>query len=546
MEDQGSMPEVAANAQENGQVQAETTEPDGDADMNARTESMAVAAALLSSHFEHSLEWMGDPVLKEVELGSTKMCWNGFSRGAMEVAVGDFVYVSGAHPGDAPFIGQVKELFSSPVIENGEQKVAKVGLFTWYNRPEELDLDAPLPVFEKEVFLVDEDQIVSLDMVRGTCDIVSPKEYLERLEKARNKGDVLQNDLFVCSRMYVPADQRIVPLDNGREDEVPQGAREFILNNRVVTRAEGQQVRKRGPKKKKMLPGLAEEEEPKPIKRSRGGRVIKTPRDSFSVREYVSISSSGDSPIKLPPQPKQPVQRGKYGRWAPERFKAAQSALVAVMKNLGANHPHKAILRPKLREEARKAVGDTGLLDYLLKHLADETVSEEGERLRRRHNRTGHMEYWLQDPESAIEENKMVSEEMKALSAELREVREARNLLQTVREEAEHAVKSLKEKAQPLHSVIPEPDETRPDDIQPVGGFGDELATIKAKHEEYAQRASREIEALRLTVDGLSKEHAEMKQRLENQEELLKKLKSVMDRGSLDDVLGDILMTTDC
>ena len=30
------------------------------------------------------------------------------------------------------------------------------------------------------------------------------------------------------------------------------------------------------------------------------------------------------------------------------------------------------VLRPLLREEARKRVGDTGLLDHLLKHLADQ------------------------------------------------------------------------------------------------------------------------------------------------------------------------------
>ena len=40
--------------------------------------------------------------------------------------------------------------------------------------------------------------------------------------------------------------------------------------------------------------------------------------------------------------------------------------------------------------------GDTGLLDHLLKHLADKVVTAEGDKLRRRHNAEGHMEYWLQ------------------------------------------------------------------------------------------------------------------------------------------------------
>ena len=41
-------------------------------------------------------------------------------------------------------------------------------------------------------------------------------------------------------------------------------------------------------------------------------------------------------------------------------------------------------------------IGDTGLLDHLLKHLTDEVAAPTGERLRRRHNREGHMQYWLQ------------------------------------------------------------------------------------------------------------------------------------------------------
>jgi hypothetical protein len=41
---------------------------------------------------------------------------------------------------------------------------------------------------------------------------------------------------------------------------------------------------------------------------------------------------------------------------------------------------------------ARERAGDTGLLDHLLKHLADEAVSPCGEVLRRRHNAQGHMD----------------------------------------------------------------------------------------------------------------------------------------------------------
>lgn len=54
------------------------------------------------------------------------------------------------------------------------------------------------------------------------------------------------------------------------------------------------------------------------------------------------------------------------------------------------------ILRPDLRAEARKHIGDTGLLDHLLKHMAGKVDPERNERFRRRHNPDGAMEYWLE------------------------------------------------------------------------------------------------------------------------------------------------------
>ncbi|KAL3755923.1 hypothetical protein ACJRO7_002900 [Eucalyptus globulus] len=54
------------------------------------------------------------------------------------------------------------------------------------------------------------------------------------------------------------------------------------------------------------------------------------------------------------------------------------------------------ILRPALRSEARKLIGDTGLLDHLLKHMAGKLAPGGAERFRRRHNADGAMEYWLE------------------------------------------------------------------------------------------------------------------------------------------------------
>lgn len=56
----------------------------------------------------------------------------------------------------------------------------------------------------------------------------------------------------------------------------------------------------------------------------------------------------------------------------------------------------KPIMRPALRAEARKLIGDTGLLDHLLKHMAGKVAPSGTERFRRRHNNDGAMEYWLE------------------------------------------------------------------------------------------------------------------------------------------------------
>lgn len=44
-------------------------------------------------------------------------------------------------------------------------------------------------------------------------------------------------------------------------------------------------------------------------------------------------------------------------------------SLVGIMRSLAATSADRAIKRPALREGARKVIGDTGLLDHLLKHM---------------------------------------------------------------------------------------------------------------------------------------------------------------------------------
>ncbi|GKA24869.1 hypothetical protein Tco_0710902 [Tanacetum coccineum] len=83
-------------------------------------------------------------------------------------------------------------------------------------------------------------------------------------------------------------------------------------------------------------------------------------------------------------------------RWSKERYMTAELSLLEAMKAKKAmiGNP---ITRPALRLEARKRIGDTGLLDHLLKHVANQVAPGGTLRFRRSHNASGTMEYWLED-----------------------------------------------------------------------------------------------------------------------------------------------------
>ncbi|XP_019453522.1 PREDICTED: protein DYAD [Lupinus angustifolius] len=87
-------------------------------------------------------------------------------------------------------------------------------------------------------------------------------------------------------------------------------------------------------------------------------------------------------------------------RWSAERYKMAEENMLKVMKAKGAVYGN-PIMRPDLRSEARKHIGDTGLLDHLLKHMAGKVAPGGAERFRRRHNAEGAMEYWLESADLA-------------------------------------------------------------------------------------------------------------------------------------------------
>ncbi|GAB2284934.1 hypothetical protein Dimus_019387 [Dionaea muscipula] len=89
---------------------------------------------------------------------------------------------------------------------------------------------------------------------------------------------------------------------------------------------------------------------------------------------------------------KQPVEKG---RWTAVRYDRATGELLKVLKNKRAfcGNP---ISRCQLRQEARKHIGDTGLLDHLLKHVAGKVAPDGVHRFRRRFDPEGVMEYWLE------------------------------------------------------------------------------------------------------------------------------------------------------
>ncbi|OMO94855.1 hypothetical protein CCACVL1_05754 [Corchorus capsularis] len=82
-------------------------------------------------------------------------------------------------------------------------------------------------------------------------------------------------------------------------------------------------------------------------------------------------------------------------RWSFHRYHSAEENMLKIMKEKGAVYGN-PILRPALRAEARKLIGDTGLLDHLLKHMAGKLGPGGEERFMRRHNSDGAMEYWLE------------------------------------------------------------------------------------------------------------------------------------------------------
>ncbi|XP_050206359.1 protein DYAD isoform X2 [Mercurialis annua] len=88
-------------------------------------------------------------------------------------------------------------------------------------------------------------------------------------------------------------------------------------------------------------------------------------------------------------------KQNRVDRWSIDRYKLAEKHMFEVMKAEGAAFDN-PISRLKLRVAARQYIGDTGLLDHLLKHVDGKLTPGGTERFRRCHNTEGIMEYWLE------------------------------------------------------------------------------------------------------------------------------------------------------
>ncbi|KAI4343519.1 hypothetical protein L6164_010858 [Bauhinia variegata] len=88
-------------------------------------------------------------------------------------------------------------------------------------------------------------------------------------------------------------------------------------------------------------------------------------------------------------------KHGSTDRWSTERYELAEKSMWEVLKAEGATFEN-PITRPALRMAARKHIGDTGLLDHLLKHIDGKVAPGGTERFRRWYNTEGTMEYWLE------------------------------------------------------------------------------------------------------------------------------------------------------
>ncbi|CAN7101330.1 unnamed protein product, partial [Brassica rapa subsp. narinosa] len=120
--------------------------------------------------------------------------------------------------------------------------------------------------------------------------------------------------------------------------------------------------------------------------------VMKRKRISRLVEKSRRFSAKSESSLD---KQKTCHRRGMTTRWNTERIDKAERALFEILKEKGASF-ERPVPRAELRVSARRRIGDTGLLDHLLKHIDGNVTPGGAERFRRCHNTEGTMQYWLE------------------------------------------------------------------------------------------------------------------------------------------------------
>ncbi|KAJ4887842.1 SWITCH1 [Raphanus sativus] len=116
---------------------------------------------------------------------------------------------------------------------------------------------------------------------------------------------------------------------------------------------------------------------------------------SFLKRKQLSQSVDNNSLVTVKSEHNALDKQRTTLRWNTERFDSAEQAMEDVLKEVGASFEN-PISRGELRAIARKRIGDTGLLDHLLKHTDGNVTPGGAERFRRCYNTEGIMQYWLE------------------------------------------------------------------------------------------------------------------------------------------------------
>ncbi|XP_066359668.1 protein AMEIOTIC 1 homolog isoform X2 [Miscanthus floridulus] len=124
------------------------------------------------------------------------------------------------------------------------------------------------------------------------------------------------------------------------------------------------------------------------------GKRTTPPKQEEEKGEVAAAAAAAESkPATATPDPGSP--RGKVDRWSAWRYAAGEATLVDILRERGATAGNPAP-RADLRAQARRHIGDTGLLDHLLRHVADKVPAGSADRVRRRYNPAGGLEYWLE------------------------------------------------------------------------------------------------------------------------------------------------------